>query len=178
LAKNAAAEIVNGSIAPAQGALWIWSNVSHRFDREGDLRIFVGLASEWEDHPESRREIEASIVDAARRLTREVAPRRWLRIQARRGESPISDSGTRVEIEPAELPISDALRSSVVEWVGQFDVTFDPSNEGFERMEDAVRFVLLGRELAGRLQAELGPTLRVEYIPEPTKPPGVRLKRT
>jgi hypothetical protein len=36
------------------------------------------------------------------------------------------------------------------------------------------RFAAAGRELGSRLQDELGPGHRVEYEPEPTRPPGVR----
>lgn len=176
LAQNKAAEIVSGEVAPADGAHWIWSEVSDRIRREGDLRVFIGLASEWDDHPNERAEIERSIIDAARGLQGQKQPRRWLRIQARHGSAPVTDSGTRVELRPRDLPISGALVGALSTWADEYDATFEAGRDGFGSQTDAETFVRQGRELVERLQIELGSRYHVEYIPEPTKSPGLRLR--
>lgn len=55
-------------------------------------------------------------------------------------------------------------------------MTFTPGAEGFTTEAEAVTFVARGRDLAEQLQQELGESWHVEYMPEPTKPPGVRLR--
>jgi len=177
LARRTAAEIVEGTLSPSTGAHWIWSEVHHRIVREGDLRVFIGHATEWDDHPKHRTEIEASIVEAAKRLLAQPELRRWLRIQARQRMSPIADSGTRADVAPSDLPISEALTRSFHQWAEDYDATFEPGSRGFESVADAARFVNEGRDLVVRLQDELGESWRVEYHPEPTKSPGLRLQR-
>jgi hypothetical protein len=181
LAQHVASEIVAGVIAPETGAHRIWRKVSHRVAREGDLRVFIGLASEWDDHPRHRAEIDASIIEAARRLLDQTDPRVWLRVQAARACSPISDSGTRSEIHPGDLPISGDLAGAFTLWAEEYDATFTDrggaGSDGFASGAAAVTFVERGRDLVGRLQAELGESHHVEYMPEPIKPPGVRLRR-
>ena len=63
-----AAGIVDGTIAPYEGARLIWWEGWNRFGRPGDLTPFVGLASQWEDDPDRRPRYEQDIVDHARRL--------------------------------------------------------------------------------------------------------------
>jgi hypothetical protein len=177
LAQHMASEIENGGVRPIDGARWIWSNIYHRLDREGDLRVFVGLASEWDDYPLGRVEIEQAIVEKARRLVEQAEPRRWLRVQARRGQSPVVDSGLRIEISVVDLPVTENLARRVTEWAAQYE-TFGAGWEGFVTKGDAVDFVEEGKALVDLMQAELGPEWHVEYYPEATKPPGLRLRPT
>lgn len=69
LARQVAADIVMGRVAPYEGARQIWT-VSHEAD-ESDfpkLAIFVGLASEIEDHPDMLSQYEPRIMEEAERL--------------------------------------------------------------------------------------------------------------
>ena len=59
-------EIVTRTVTPLTGAQWIWHSAYHRMEDNGDLRIFVGLASEGEDygvhqqtHSDDRQEVAA-----------------------------------------------------------------------------------------------------------------------
>ncbi len=61
---------------------WIWRSAHHRVEENGDLRIFVGLASEGEDHPENAADIEAHIVAAASELPGRGQLRRWAKLIA------------------------------------------------------------------------------------------------
>ena len=61
------AGLADGSIEPRRGAgtLWsMWHDLEDRFDLSG----FIGLADEWDDHPDERGAIEADIVAYAREL--------------------------------------------------------------------------------------------------------------
>ncbi len=61
--------IVAGEIAPYDGALQIWRCLAEDNQRGlEELRAFVGLASEWQDHPDQRDALEADIRDEAARL--------------------------------------------------------------------------------------------------------------
>jgi hypothetical protein len=92
--------------------------------------------------------------------------------------SPVEESGTQVEIRPGDLSISDALARGLREWAEEYDATFDQAfgSSGFGSEAHAVTFVEKGRDLVARLQAELGESWHVEYMPEPIRPPGVRLR--
>jgi hypothetical protein len=69
VARRIAQEIVDGSVEPAVGARKIWWDVARRVPAvEGQLREFIGLASEWEDNPDHRGEYENDIIDAALRF--------------------------------------------------------------------------------------------------------------
>lgn len=61
--------ILEGTWSPYEGARKIWWNVANAFDKDpeiwGQLSVFVGLASEWEDHPTHRPEYEQDIKAAA-----------------------------------------------------------------------------------------------------------------
>ncbi len=95
------------------------------------------------------------------------------------GCSPIADSGTRADValdlRPAHKRSLDLGRSTS----GQRTTTprVRAGFRGFESVADAARFVNEGRDLVVRLQDELGESWRVEYHPEPTKSPGLRLQR-
>jgi len=178
LAQLTAAQITSGAINAYDGAQWIWWNLSHRQEREGDLRVFIGLASEWDDHPSARGELDAAIVDAARDLLTRAEPRQWVQLCASRGRSPLTASRPvdRVEIEAAELPISRELVRSLGAWSAAYDATFTAEAPGFAAVAEAEAFVRQGRALVDDLQGQLGPTWWVEYMPEPTRPPGLRLR--
>jgi hypothetical protein len=73
LARRTAGDIVAGRIRPARGATELWLAYLKVRDN-GDLRVFVGLASMLDDHPEDAERIEAAIVAAARELLARPAP--------------------------------------------------------------------------------------------------------
>jgi hypothetical protein len=68
VARDVAQEIVDLSVAPIAGARTLWQLARKVPTVEPDLRIFIGLASEWDDDAPSRRAYEADIVSAAREL--------------------------------------------------------------------------------------------------------------
>lgn len=113
LTRYKAEEIVSGAVSPSSGAHWVWREVWRRIEREGDLRIFVALADEWDDHPDDRREIEAQIIEAAKALLRQAEPRTWVRVQARWALSPIAQSRSLKELPIQTLPISTTLMENL-----------------------------------------------------------------
>ena len=180
LTQLVATQIVAGSIAPYEGARWIWTKASHDVAEEGDLRIFVGLASEREDHPDAGAKIDAQIIEAAKELLARAEPRRWLRLQARHGESPLSRWRPEA-LEPVaeeSLDLSPALAAALTSWAKDYDSTFgdDADRSGFPSPGHAEAFVERGRTLAADLQGELGDSWHVEFYQEPTRPPGLRLR--
>jgi hypothetical protein len=58
-------DIMNGNLSPVEGARLLWRVVRDVPVLEGELLQFVGLASEWEDSPGQRIEIESDIRQAA-----------------------------------------------------------------------------------------------------------------
>lgn len=180
LARRTAGDIAAGRIGPARGATDLWLAYLKTQDN-GDLRIFVGLASMLEDHPEDAEQIEADIVAAARELLARPAPRCWIKLTAVRGRSPLthSTSSGDIEVDPETLQISDGLRSGLARWDAYFAAVLSdwPAAGGFDSEHDAERFAAAGRQLVARLQDELGASYHVEYRPEPIRPPGVKLRR-
>ena len=180
LVRKTAAEIASGDLPPYEGARWIWRNAAHEVEEEGDLRIFVGLASEREDHPESAVEIDAAIVEASRDLLARVAPRRWLRLQARRNEPPLSRwrPDRLHSVSASELGVSTELAEALDRWAEDFDATFgaDERTSGFHSGANAEGFVAQGASLSDRLQGELRDSWHLDYYPEPIRPPGLRLR--
>lgn len=180
LVRFTCAQITSGAVSPFAGAEWIWRSASWRVDDEGDLRIFAGLASEYEDHPDDAVVIGAQIVAASQEVIGRAQPRRWVRLMAERGRSALSRTGPSgpEAIELLELPISPELAAGVAAWALDYDQTFGDRDEdgGFESEAHAVAFIERGRFLVEGLQEELGPGWCVEYMPEPTRPPGLRLK--
>ncbi|GAA4442436.1 hypothetical protein GCM10023170_017470 [Phytohabitans houttuyneae] len=168
-----------GRIGAARGANDLWL-ASEKVRDNGDLRIFVGLASTLDDHPEDAEHIEADIVAAARELLDRPAPRRWIKVMAARGRSPLTQTigHDNVEVDPQALRLSDSLRSDLAQWKADFEATLSgwPASGGFDSEHDAERFVAVGRRLVLRLQDELGASYHVEYMPEAIRPPGVRLR--
>jgi hypothetical protein len=180
LVRKTASEIVSGDVPPYEGARWIWRYAANEVEEEGDLRIFIGLASEREDHPESAGSIDAEIVKASRDLLGRAVPRRWLRLQARRNESPLSRSrpDRLTNVSASELGVSTELAQALDRWADDYDATFgaDERTSGFLSEGNAEAFVAQGRSLSDRLQGELGGSWKLDYYPEPIRPPGLRLR--
>jgi hypothetical protein len=60
--------ILQGETDPYRGAKRLWAMEVALVLVEEDLRVFAGLASEWEDVPNQREEYEREIVAAADRF--------------------------------------------------------------------------------------------------------------
>ena len=89
------------------------------------------------------------------------------------GEPPLSRyHWESVALDPRELDLSPDLLAALNAWAG----TYDESVDGFGSQAEAELFVRVGRGLVARLQDELGAGWHVEYWPEPTRPPGLRLR--
>jgi hypothetical protein len=179
LARRTADDIVTGRMGAARGANELW--LAHQKVRDsGDLRIFVGLASTLDDHPDDVERIEADIIAAARELLDRPAPRRWIKLRAVRERSPLTQTMgfDDIEVDSEALRLSDGLRSDIARWKAQFEDTLSgwPASGGFDSEHDAECFVVAGQRLVTRLQDELGAGYHVEYMPEPIRPPGVKLR--
>lgn len=175
LVRYTARQIVDGVLDPGAGAAWMWREASYRAEPEGDLRIFVGLASELEDHPDHRELFAREIVRESAELLARTEPRRWLRLQADAAR-PLSMSTTRGQapVDLSGLGLSEALASRVSAWSDEWTDVLDRG--GFASIAEAEGFVDVGRNVAEALQECLGPGWHVEYYPEPIRPPGVRLR--
>jgi hypothetical protein len=179
LVRRTAAEMMAGRIRPSDGANELWLAYQNVRDN-GDLRIFVGLASMLDDHPEDAEQLEADMVAAARELLARPAPRRWIKVMATRGRSPLTQTSgpDDREVDPASLPLSDGLCSDLAHWDAHLRAVLSswPAAGGFDSELDAEQFVAEGRQLVSQLQDELGASYHVEYMPEPIRPPGVKLR--
>jgi hypothetical protein len=102
------------------------------------------LASMLDDHPEDAEQIEADVVAAARELLARPAPRRWIKLMAVRGRSPLSQStgNDDIEVVPETLQISDALRSNIARWDAYFAAVLSewPASGGFDSEHDIESF--------------------------------------
>lgn len=69
LARECAAQILDGTIAPHEGARRIW-DLTLRVPEETltELDTFIYAASEWSERPEDRPRFEVGVVGAAREL--------------------------------------------------------------------------------------------------------------
>ncbi len=179
LVRRTAAEIVARRLSPARGATELWRAYPKVRDN-GDLRIFVGLASMLDDHPDDAERIEAEIVLAAQELLARPAPRRWIKLMAVRGRSPLTQTmgPDNVEVDPQTLRLSDGLSSDLARWDADFVATLSgwPASGGFDSEHAAEAFVEAGKQLVSMLQHELGASYHVEYMPEPIRRPGVKLR--
>ncbi|WP_345483079.1 hypothetical protein [Actinopolymorpha pittospori] len=179
LVRRTAADMVTGRIRPAHGATELWRAYQKVRD-SGDLRIFVGLASMLDDHPEDAEQLEAAMVAEARELGTRPVPRRWVKLMAVQGRSPLTQTAGSddLDLDPELLPLSDGLRSDLARWDGHFQAMFSrwPAAGGFETELDAEQFAAEGERLVSQLQDELGASYQVEYMPEPIRPPGVRIR--
>ena len=68
VAKNIAQEIINGNIEPYEGARRIWWDIWEQNRELDELKVFVGLASGYEDEPDHRHEYVDDILKEARKL--------------------------------------------------------------------------------------------------------------
>jgi hypothetical protein len=179
LVRFTATAIVSGDISPAEGAGWIARSAYWRAEEEGDLRIFVGLASELEDHPDYIDSIEKAIVNAATEMLHRAEPRRWMKLRAAVGGSPLTHTGAsgEREIDATALPISPQLLTDLLFWNDTYNAILAgwPKARGFHSEPHAETFVDQGTHLVVRLQSELGPEHHVEYMPEPIRKPGLKL---
>lgn len=70
-----AQRIVRGEITPYKGAAAIWSILAEEGNEyPEELRVFVGLASEWEDQPDHRDAYGEDIREEAQLLLERHAP--------------------------------------------------------------------------------------------------------
>ena len=69
-ARRVARQILDGDVAAYEGAEAIWSHLTELPEDTAERRDFCGLASEWEDKPNSRAACEASIREEAAALLR------------------------------------------------------------------------------------------------------------
>jgi hypothetical protein len=68
LAQSTARDIVSGTVAPSDGARAI-GDLGSTFDPLWpSLSIFIGLSSEWDDHPQQRQAYDSDIREEAARL--------------------------------------------------------------------------------------------------------------
>ncbi len=178
VARDVMERIVEGTTNPVAGAEWIWMRIYNRFEKEGDLRVFIGLASTLDDHPSERSRIEAAIREAAADLLRRQEPRTWVKLQARQGESPIRAPFDDNALSVSDLAISDRTRSDLSAWAKEYDNAAAKPGKGpsvFASVEEATDFTARGTKLVEAMQAELGPDWHVEYMPTPIAfPPGSR----
>lgn len=174
LARVTAQQIGEGVISPVAGADEIWRSAFHRVEDSGDLRIFIGLASTLHDHPEDLAVIESEIVAAAKELLQRSRPRRWLKLMAQVGRSPLSRTAgeSHIELNPADLPIEPELVADIEAWAAEhLEVLREwPRTGRFESEQQAEVFVQQGERLAAQLQAAVGVDYHVEYMPEPHPP--------
>jgi len=71
LAKKTAEDIIANKVTPHDGARFIWVKLARRVPEvEEALRVFIGLASEWEEDPIHREQYDSDIVRASRSLVR------------------------------------------------------------------------------------------------------------
>ena len=68
IARNIAQEVLRGTIAPYEGAKQIWHEVYTRIPELKELKLFVGLASEYEDDPKHREDYQRQIVEECEKL--------------------------------------------------------------------------------------------------------------
>jgi hypothetical protein len=174
LIRNTAEMILDEEVGAHEGAhrIWRWS---HRVEAEGDLRIFIGLASDLDDHPSLRQSLEGQIRRAAAELLARDTPRTWVLLQARVGHDwPLWNPNPRRVLKPSEVPCTKELIDLLRAWQLVYERHAVPAVPHgmsiFANQADAVASVETGRDLAEALQAQLGDDWHVEYYPEPTNP--------
>lgn len=175
LVRETASRVVDGTADPIGAAKWLWRPASDRLEPEGDLRIFIGLASEADDHPDQRQVIADEVVNQCRLLLARPRPRRWLRLKA--DVDHVLSLATTSGQSPRgleELPVPEALAARLLAWRNQW--TDVMRRGGFVSVRSAQDFVTAGGTLAEALQEVLGDEWHVEYYPEPIRLPGVRLR--
>jgi len=69
-----ASDIVLDRVQPYRGAAAVWARMAEEDEESPEvLRVFVGLASEWQDHPAHRSALDADIREEAQRLIESAA---------------------------------------------------------------------------------------------------------
>jgi hypothetical protein len=63
-----AEQMLAGKLTPYEASRLIWKKASWQLPQDADLMVFVGLASEWEDHPDYREDLEIQMLDEAQRI--------------------------------------------------------------------------------------------------------------
>jgi hypothetical protein len=63
-----AKEMVQGTLSPYDASRLIWWEGWEELGHPDDLTVFVGLASEWEDHPQYRVQYERDMLREAQAL--------------------------------------------------------------------------------------------------------------
>jgi hypothetical protein len=64
-----AQRIVDAEVSPHQGAARIWRLIAEEnYEGFEDLRVWAGLASEWQEHPEHREALDQDIREEAQAL--------------------------------------------------------------------------------------------------------------
>ncbi len=182
LIRDIASRVADGDLSPSTGAHSIW-RLSSRVRSEGDLRIFVGLASVLEDHPDSWPALHQQIRQEAQALLARSTLRTWVLLKADAGIAwPLWQPDPRRVLEPDALSVSESLRTELTHWLATFAANVaravTPGQDRvwgqsvFPDRTQAVAFVDQGHKLALRLQGELGDQFVVEYYPEPVDPVG------
>ena len=75
-------------------------------------------------------------------------------------------SGRYGDIDPDDLPISNALRANLIQWAADYDATLvgdDPKRSGFATPEAKAAFASIGTRLRNELAAELGSGFQVTF---------------
>lgn len=66
---STARQIVDADVSPYKGAAHIWRLAAEEnYEGFDDLRVWAGLASEWQEHPQHRETLDANIRDEAQIL--------------------------------------------------------------------------------------------------------------
>ena len=68
VANDIAQDIINGNIEPYEGARRIWWDIWDQNRELDELKVFVGLASGYEEEPSHRQEYIVDIIKEARKL--------------------------------------------------------------------------------------------------------------
>lgn len=68
IARSIARDVINGHVTPYEGAKRIWHDIYVNFSTLDQLRIFVGLASEYEDDEKHRDLYSRDIIDECHKL--------------------------------------------------------------------------------------------------------------
>lgn len=163
-------EMANGARDRVETAHWIWRNVYGQIEPEGDLRIFVGLASEHDDHPTEHQLLADAIGEAANEILGRGFLRHWLCLEARIGMLPVRktnlEGGTPIDLTSLDVP--PALGQRLTSWAYEFDTAQQRPGRGpsgFGSVSAAEDFVARGENLRAALQNHLGSAWHVEYMP-------------
>jgi hypothetical protein len=68
LVRHWAEQMLAGTLTPYEASRLIWKKASWQLPEEAGLMVFVGLASEWDDHPEYRSDLEVQMLEEPLRI--------------------------------------------------------------------------------------------------------------